>query len=88
LGEQPEHLARKPDVQAPLPETVEAIQQPAEPQPVLAQEVEAPTESVTEAAHPAPAEEVSAKVLPAPAPKPRPVRTGPARKGWWQRKSV
>jgi ribonuclease E len=48
-------------------------------------------ETVSGPAEPTPALEVEVsaplQAAPPPAPKPRPVRTGPARKGWWQRKS-
>ena len=45
-------------------------------------------ETATEASpEPAPAAETPAAAAPVQAPKPKPVRTGPPRKGWWQRRT-
>ncbi len=59
----------------------------AEPEAATAPAPDVP-ETVTEASpEPAPAAETPATAAPVQAPKPKPVRTGPPRKGWWQRRT-
>jgi ribonuclease E len=89
-------VSREPAAQdqlgAPQPEAAVQIDTAPEPEPVLAEVIETPAAELSEAApEPAveaavPAEEPAA-VTPVQAPKPKPVRAGPPRKGWWQRRT-
>ena len=85
-AEQPAIVANEPlTVPVMAPEPVLHVPEEAITDVVSSAPVEAAPEAAPEPA-PAPEEPAAAAVPPVEEPKPRPVRTGPPRKGWWQRR--